>query len=96
MHFFVLNMSLYVLQCHFLSSHEVMAWWLRLGSMADKVVGLNFTLDIRHYKKSQIWGFNGLFDVIQQSTSNANPKKIIIKTSSFESQVKGGTFWIHL
>ncbi len=26
--FFVQNMCLYFLQCHFLSSHEVMAWWL--------------------------------------------------------------------
>jgi hypothetical protein len=58
-----------------LSSHEVMDWWLRLGSMAEKVVGSTFILSIHHFLKSQISGFNGLYDVIQQSTSNVNLKK---------------------
>jgi hypothetical protein len=41
---------------HYLSSHKMMAWWIRPWNVVEKVVGSNLTLNIHHYKKNLEFG----------------------------------------
>jgi hypothetical protein len=79
-------MCLYILQCHFLSSCELMAWGLRPWNVAKKGYGFK-----PYFQHSLKFGYSMacLVDICK-STFKKEINLRILFFSSLESKVKGG------